>query len=83
MGYTFSDFIGNFGVFLIIFSYLLLQLGKLSSSNIVYSIMNFFGASFVIYSLIDNFNLSAILIEVFWVAISLIGILKNFLKQSH
>jgi len=82
MGYTFSDFVGNFGVFLIIFSYLLLQLDKLSSSNLVYSIMNFFGASFVIYSLIDNFNLSAIIIEIFWVAISLIGIIKYIVIKN-
>ncbi len=71
--------LGNIGVFLIIISYLLLQINKLESNNIKYSVMNFFGASLVIISLIENFNMSALVIEVFWVGISIIGIIKVFL----
>jgi len=80
MNYTILDFIGNIGVFLIIFSYLLLQLKKIESGNIKYSLMNLFGASFVIISLLDNFNISAFVVEGFWVIISGIGI-YNFLKS--
>jgi hypothetical protein len=60
---------------------LLLQLDKLNSKNILYSVMNLLGASFVIISLIENFNMSAFVIEVFWVGISLIGII-NYLKSG-
>ncbi|MCB9259328.1 MAG: hypothetical protein H6612_08230 [Ignavibacteriales bacterium] len=82
MSYTINDFIGNIGVFLIIFSYLLLQLKKIDSSTLMYSLMNLIGASLVIISLLENFNVSAFIIEAFWVAISLIGIVKNFSKPK-
>ena len=82
LNYTIFDFVGNIGVFLIIFSYLLLQLKKIESSNIKYSLMNFFGASFVIISLTNDFNISAFIIEGFWVIISGIGI-YNYLKLRN
>lgn len=82
MNYSFYDFVGNLGVFLIIISYLLLQINKIESKNIKYSLMNLFGASFVIISLLENFNISAFVIEVFWVGISLIGI-YNYLMNKN
>ena len=82
MNYSLSDFVGNVGVFLIIISYLLLQLNKINSDNIKYSLMNLVGAALVIISLIENFNMSAFVIEVFWVGISMVGILKYFRRQS-
>ncbi len=78
MQYNLYDAIGNLGVALIIISYLLLQLNKLDSKNILYSLANAFGALFVIISLTDNFNLSAFIIEAFWMIISFVGIFKNF-----
>jgi len=76
MNYGFFDFIGNIGVALIIVSYLLLQLNKIDSKNIFYSLANGIGALFVIVSLTDSFNLSAFVIETFWLAISLVGVFK-------
>ena len=81
MSYSVYDFLGNVGVFLIIISYLLLQLNKLESKNFKYSAMNFLGASLVIVSLIENFNMSALVIEVFWVGISIFGMVKYFYKK--
>lgn len=80
--YTIYDFIGNVGVFLIITAFLLLQLNKIKSENIYYSLMNLFGATFVIISLINNFNFSAFIIEAFWIIISLIGIV-NFYRNRN
>lgn len=82
MNYSLSDFVGNVGVFLIIISYLLLQLNKINSDNIKYSVMNLVGAALVIISLIENFNMSAFVIEAFWVGISMVGILKYFRRRS-
>lgn len=81
MEYSTYDLLGNVGVFFIIISYLLLQLKKIESTNIFYSLMNLFGASLVIISLIENFNMSAFVIEVFWVGISAIGIIKYFTSK--
>jgi hypothetical protein len=76
MKYGLIDFIGNVGVVLLMAAYLLLQLNRLSSNSIAYSLLNLIGASFIIISLLSNFNLSAFVIEVFWVLISLIGIVR-------
>ncbi len=82
MTYNLYDFIGNIGVALIVISYLLLQLNKLHGSSILYSSANALGALFVIVSLTDEFNLSAFIIESFWLAISLIGVIKNFKRSA-
>ena len=74
MTYTFYDVLGNLGVFLIILTYLLLQLRKIASESLLYSILNAMGASLIIVSLVFDFNLSAFIVEAFWVIISLIGI---------
>ena len=83
MSYSLYDLLGNIGVFFIIISYLLLQLNKIKSSDVRYSLMNLVGASLVIISLIENFNMSALVIEVFWVGISIIGIIKFALNKKY
>ena len=82
MEYSFYDVIGNIGVVFIILAYFLLQTNKIKSTGIKYSVFNIVGASLVIISLIENFNMSAFIIEVFWVAISLIGIIKHFNRRK-
>jgi len=43
---------------------------------LLYSLLNALGASLIILSLLDNFNLSAFLMEAFWVLISLVGVVR-------
>lgn len=74
MNYGLIDLIGNIGVVIIVVAYLMLQLEKLESTDLAYSVMNAVGASLIVASLIVDFNLSALLMEVFWVLISFIGI---------
>lgn len=76
MRYGLLDFLGNIGVLLLMIAYLLLQLNKLSN-GLLYSTLNALGAGLIVVSLLTNFNLSAFLMEVFWVLISLIGIYRN------
>ena len=78
MNYGLIDFVGNVGVVIIVVAYLLLQLDKLRSSDLSYSVLNAVGASLIVASLIVDFNLSALLMEVFWVLISFIGIGRHF-----
>ena len=82
MSYTFLDFIGNVGVFLIILGYFLLQINRIKSNDFLYSFVNMIGAILIIISLIEDFNLSAFIIEIFWVGISLIGIFKFVFYKS-
>ena len=76
MTYGLLDFVGNLGVALMMVAYLLLQLNKLSN-GLVYSVVNAVGASLVVLSLLTNFNLSAFLMEAFWVLISIVGIVRH------
>jgi len=78
MKYGPLDLLGNIGVVLLMVAYLLLQLNKLRSDELIYSVLNAIGASLIVLSLLVNFNLSALLMEVFWVLISFIGIYRYF-----
>jgi len=80
--YAWYDFAGNVGVALIVIAFLLLQLGKLRSDDLRYSLMNGIGASLVIASLVFDFNLSAFVIEAFWVLISLVGVVRYFMRRN-
>ncbi len=78
MNYGVMDLVGNIGVVVLMITYLMLQLDKIKSSHLSYSVLNAVGASLIVASLIVNFNLSALLMEVFWVLISFIGIGRHF-----
>lgn len=78
MKYGLIDFLGNIGVLLLMTAYLMLQINRLSASGLVYSLLNLLGATLIIISLTTDFNLSAFVIEVFWVLISMVGIIRYF-----
>ncbi len=82
MTYTWYDFLGNVGVFLILWTYLLLQMEKISSRSFVYSLTNAAGALLVLISLCFQFNLSAFIIEFFWLIISLYGLSQSRLEKQ-
>lgn len=83
MGYTWYDFVGNVGVFLLLAAYLLLQLNKINSNQISYSLMNALGALMILVSLVYEFNLSAFAIEFFWLLISLVGIADYYRRKNR
>jgi hypothetical protein len=78
MSYGPLDLVGNIGVVVLMITYLMLQLNKLSSNGLAYSLLNAIGASLIVVSLLFDFNLSALLMEVFWVLISFVGIYRYF-----
>ena len=73
---TIYDLLGSLGVVFIIITYLLLQMGKLSSRKKAYSFWNATGSMLIMVSLMHQFNLSAFLIELFWFLISVYGLFK-------
>ena len=77
------DIIGFFGIAMIVGTYFLLQIERLRSDGLIYSLLNGFGAICVIFSLLFAFNLSAFLLEAFWVVISLIGIIRYFTRKKQ
>lgn len=81
MEYGWYDLAGNVGVLMMVIAYLLLQLDRLSSSSFTYLILNALGAVLVMLSLMFRFNLSAFLMEAFWLLISLFGLAKSLYSK--
>jgi hypothetical protein len=80
---TWFDLTGFMGVLMIVLAYLLLQLDKLLSSSLSYSLLNAAGALLIIVSLVFRFNLSAFIVEVFWFLISLFGLTKSLVSRKN
>jgi hypothetical protein len=68
------DVLGLAGVALITGAYLAIQMGRIKSTRLLYSVWNGVGALFVLISLAFDFNLSAFVVEAFWLVISAVGV---------
>ena len=83
MNYPLHDVIGNLGVVMIVGSYFLVQIGKMSGTGLPYTSLNGLGAALIMVSLYYNFNLSAFIIELFWILISVIGMVRILLERQR
>lgn len=83
MNFAFYDIIGTIGVATIILTYVLLQIERIRSESLLYSILNGLGASLIVFSLLYSFNFSAFIVESLWVLISIYGIVKYLLKKKN
>ena len=68
--YTWSDFLGNIGVILIIVAFYLNVTEKIKSTDRSYNLLNLIGSILLLTSLIYKPNLSNINIEIIWGGIS-------------
>ena len=74
--------IGVAGFILYMLAYFLLQIGKFDGSGSQYTLMNLSAACFVLISLMHNFNLASMLIQVSWIVISFIGLVRMHARAS-
>ncbi len=78
-----SDIIGIFGVALIILSFFLVQVEKITSDSSFYLYSNFIGAIMLLFSLYYHWNLASVIIEIMWLFISSYGIIRvKFLRKG-
>ena len=82
MEVSFADIVGTIGVLLIVFVYLLLQSDKLDPKGLSYSLTNTIGSVMILYSLMEHWNLASVVIEVFWILISLFGVWRYFRRKN-
>jgi hypothetical protein len=75
------DIVGTLGVAIIILTYVLLQIERIRSTDLVYSLLNAIGASLILISLYFDFNFPSVVVEGFWLVISLFGIGKYLVRQ--
>lgn len=76
MSYAWYDILGTVGVAIIILTYVLLQIERLRSDELMYSLLNAVGATLILISLWYSFNFPSFVVEFFWLVISLLGIGK-------
>ena len=76
MTYEWHDLVGNLGVFFVLATYLLVQMGRMDIRRPIYSAANAAGAVLIIISLLHDFNLSSFVIEIVWLLISLYGLFR-------
>ena len=79
---TFSSAFGIIGVGLYMSAYASLQSGLLQGRTYAYSLLNLVAASCVLISLTEHFNMSAAIIQTFWITVSLIGIARLYLVNN-
>lgn len=65
---------GWIGVALVILAYFLVSFEIIEPKNILYSVMNLFGAIFIIGSSLDNRDWQPIVLNAIWALIALAGI---------
>ena len=72
------DIIGLIGVVLLISTYALLQFDRIDPKGFWYSFNNMIVAILVTVSLLYNWNLASMVIEVFWFSLSVYGVYKFY-----
>ncbi|MEL7099737.1 MAG: cyclic nucleotide-binding domain-containing protein [Pseudomonadota bacterium] len=73
------QFAGYIGVGFYLGSYALLQLGIVRGNGYPYALMNLAAATFVLISLVTGWNLFSAIIQISWITLSVVGIVRVFL----
>jgi hypothetical protein len=81
MGIQLYDVIGFAGVAVIVAAYFTNQQRWLSSEDWRFPFANLVGAALILISLFFEWNLPSVVIEIFWIAISLYGIAKSWAER--
>ena len=77
-----ANIIGMIGTALVVGTYFLLQLDRLDPKGLPYNLWNLVGALLLLLSLLVHFNLASFVIELFWIAASLLGLFKVYRKTK-
>ena len=75
---TIVDAVGSAGALVVVAAYFATQMRMMNSDDLAFPVVNLVGSVLIVYSLLQNFNLASMLIESFWIAISVIGIIQHF-----
>jgi predicted membrane protein len=70
--------ISMIGMACVVFAYFAIERGWLDNKNIKLYVINLIGALLLLISLLINFNLGSFIIEIFWIIISMMGIINYY-----
>ena len=74
--------IGFVGMLFLVYAYFLLQANKIDNSSLKFQLLNLCGAILLLISLCVHFNLGSFVIEIFWIVITIYGIVKNIKEKK-
>lgn len=74
---------GLLGATAVIIAYFLNQAGRLASDTLVFSGTNLVGSGVIIWSLTNDFNAAAMLMEVCWAIASAVGIARIWQRRKR
>ncbi|MEL6607933.1 MAG: hypothetical protein AAFO93_03385 [Pseudomonadota bacterium] len=80
---TIADIIGVLGTVFIVAAYFASQVGYMSSQDLAFPVVNLIGACLILYSLMFSWNLPSVLMEGFWIVISIIGIVGHYRRRRQ
>lgn len=76
------DLLGLSGTAMVVLAYFLLQLERIEASSLSYNLLNLAGAIALLISLCFHFNLASFVIEMFWIAASLLGLWRYWRRSQ-
>ena len=76
---SFFTIAGYIGVAFYIGAYAALQFGLMSGRGYLYAFLNLIGASLVLVSLAEAYNLFSAIIQITWITISVVGMIRAYL----
>ncbi len=82
MDITPSDVVGFVGVAFVVGTYFLSQIGRMDVQQPLYPALNSIGAVFILFSLVHTFNAASFVIEIFWLGISLVGLIRAIMVRA-
>jgi len=74
--------ISMIGMACVVFAYLAAERDWLDNKNVKFYVINLIGAILLLISLLINFNLGSFVIEIFWIGISMMGIINYYQKKT-
>ncbi|AYH43946.1 cyclic nucleotide-binding protein [Azoarcus sp. DN11] len=78
-----SDFVGLIGVIACLVAYAGLQLGRLQHDDLRYIGLNILSPACLLFSLMYNFNLAAVITQVLWIGLSLVGLVRALYARGR
>jgi paired small multidrug resistance pump len=75
--FVWHELVGLAGVALVLLAYFGLQSGRMRGDGLAFQLANILGAGAIALSLVYDFNLSAMVIELCWIAISIYGLVRG------
>jgi hypothetical protein len=78
---TLSDAVGVFGSLLIVIAYFANLRGSLPNTSLAYLLLNLVGALLILFSLWRAWNTAAVVMEGFWAAISVYGLMRALFQR--